>query len=153
MYAILLLFLMIYPLSCYMSTCYFTCYMLYFLWWHTAHVHVYSALLIFCFALSICSLCTTQDCGYIAYAHLHIHIAYAHLHVHFYHVTTSMFISITSPLDNSIEYINWLRLDDYRHDPNMTGSDCIKRWPTYICLLLTCLYISTASYILIIWYH
>ena len=38
-------------------------------------------------------LCTTPYYGYIAYAHLH---------VHFYHVTTSMFLSITSPLDNSI---------------------------------------------------
>ena len=55
-------------------------------------------------------ICTTQYCGYIAYAHLHIHIAYAHLHVHFYHVTTSMFISITSPLDNLIYDINWIRL-------------------------------------------
>ena len=32
-------------------------------------------------------ICTTQYCGYITYAHLHVHIAYAHLHVHFYHAT------------------------------------------------------------------
>ena len=46
-------------------------------------------------------LCTTPYYGYIAYAHLHVHV---------YHITTSMFISITSPLDNSIYYIHWIRL-------------------------------------------
>ena len=30
---------------------------------------------------------------------------YAHLHVHLYHVTTIMFMSITSPLDNISYYI------------------------------------------------
>ena len=43
------------------------------------------------------------------------------------HMLTCMITSITSSLDNSIYYINWIRLDDYRHDPKMTGSDGIKR--------------------------
>ena len=30
------------------------------------------------------------------------------------HMPTCMFTSITSSLDNSIYYINWIRLDDYR---------------------------------------
>ena len=38
------------------------------------------------------------------------YIVYAHLHVHCYHVTIRMFISITSPLDNNIYYVNWIRL-------------------------------------------
>ena len=55
-------------------------------------------------------LCTTPHYGYLAYAHLH---------VHFYHVTTSVFISITSPPDD-----------------NMLGSAGIKIWHDYIFLLL-----------------
>ena len=48
-----------------------------------------------------CSLCSTPYYSYIAYAHMHVHC---------YHITTNMFISITSPLDNSIYFLNWIRL-------------------------------------------
>ena len=86
------------PVSCYtfcggillmyMYICYFAWYMLLFLWWHTTHVlHcIYSVFWIPC-RHHYC-ICTTQYCGYIAYAHLHVHIAYAHLYGHCYHVTT-----------------------------------------------------------------
>ena len=52
-------------------------------------------------------ICTTQYCGYIAYAHLHVHIAYAHLHVRFHHVTTR-------------QYYLLYKLDT-THDPMITG--------------------------------
>jgi len=51
-----------------------------------------------------------------------------------------MFISITSPLDNLIYDITWIRLETWPED-NRLGSDGIKRGPFYIFLLLTCLYI------------
>ena len=138
----LLLFLIIYPIACYLYTCYFTWYMLHFLWWHTTHVlHcIYSVFCIPCRHL-YCR-CTTQYCDYIAYAHLHVHV---------HHVTTNMFISITSPLANIIYDINWIWIETWPDDNRL--SDGIKRWPVYIFLLLTCLYISTAYYMLIIWYH
>ena len=56
-------------------------------------------------------ICTIPYDDSIVYAHLHVHIAYAHLHVHFGHVTTSTFISITSPLDDIIYDITWIRLE------------------------------------------
>ena len=102
----------------------FTWYRLHFLWWHTTHVYVYSLLHIFCFLYTLKTALLSIHNTYYGY------IAYAHLHVHFYHVTTSMFISITSPLDHIIydiiDMTRWNRL----------GSDGIKRRHVYIFLLL-----------------
>ena len=50
-----------------------------------------------------------------------------------------MFISITSPLDNSIYDITWIRLETWPDD-NRLCSDGIKRWPVYIFLLLIIYY-------------
>ena len=124
----------------YMYICYFAWDMLFFLWWHPTHIHV--TLHIFCFLYSL-QICTTPYHGYITYAHLY---------VHFYHVTTSMFTSITSPLDNIIYDVTWIRLETW-HDDNWLGSDGSKRCHVYIFLLPTCLYISATSYMLIRWYQ
>ena len=80
------------------ATCYAFCGGILLMYMYTLHC-LYSVFCIPC-RHHYC-LCTTPYDGYIAYAHLH---------VHYYHVTTSMFISITSPLNNSIYYINWIRL-------------------------------------------
>ena len=73
---------------------YFLCLHILLMYKYTLH-YIYSVFCIPC-RHHYC-LCTTLYYGYIAYAHLQ---------VHFHHITTSMFISITSSLDNS--YINWI---------------------------------------------
>ena len=75
------------------STCYTFCDGILLMYMYTLHC-IYSVFCIPC-RHHVC-LCTTP---------YYVYIASAHLHVHFYHVTTSMFISITSPQDNIIYYI------------------------------------------------
>ena len=77
-----------------------------------------------------CMFCIAYILLLQTYAHLHVHIAYAHLYVHFGHVTTSKFISITSPLDNIIYDITWKRLETWPDD-NMLIGDGIKIWHCY----------------------
>ena len=80
------------------STCYTFCSGIILMYMYTLHC-IYSVSCIPC-RHHYC-ICTTL---------YYVYIAYVHLHVHFYHVTTSMFISITSPLDKLIYYLHWIRL-------------------------------------------
>ena len=98
---VLLLFLIIYPLSCYMYAL-----LLYLFHAIPSEVAYYSCTCILCIAYIL--FCIV----YLLTMHNTVGWLYCicHLHVHFYHVTTSMFLSITSPLGNSTYYINWIRL-------------------------------------------
>jgi len=85
-----------------------TCFMLYILWWHLTHVHVYSALLLSAYILFCMDylLLKHNTVGWLCcILHLHIHLHHYHVHVH--HVITRQ------------HYL--LYKLDTTHDPMITG--------------------------------